>query len=246
VRPLVLGLVFAACSSRAPYIPPSAASRDLLGRARDAERRGDWNEARVHLAQAHTWAPDDIEVSLRFAEVTLGAFGEVDAARELYRRCLKRARHRALHGLGRCALVAGDRERALELFRESMDWKPTPACARDLAILLLSEGQDAGDALEAVESLSYASWESELLLAAAGRLSPPPSLPPDPEYALARARLRAATGDAQSALQELQLHFSRACANAEARRRASLLLRRDFAFRGNPAIVSGVISLELS
>jgi len=243
MRAVLPALLFAACASR-DVAPPSSMTRDLLYRARAAERRGDRREARALLEQAHAWAPEDVEAALYLAHLTLDAYGEIERARELFRRCLRKTRHRALYGLGLCAMRAGDRDRAEELLRDSMRERPTPACARDLAILLLSKGADATEALAAVERLSFASWESELLLAAAGRVPPPPSPSSDPELALARARLLATRGDAAGALSELRAHFARAYVTPEARRRAASLLAEDFAFRGNPEVVSGVKSLS--
>lgn len=242
MRPAAL-LFLAACASR-DVVPPSSMTRDLLHRARGAERRGDRRQARELLEQAHAWAPEDVEAALYLAHVTLDAFGDIERARSLFGSCLRKARHRALHGLGLCALRAGDLDRAEELLRDSMRERPTPACARDLAILLLSKGADATEALDAVENLSFASWESELLLAAAGRVPPPPSPSSDAELALARARLLAIRGDAAGALAELSAHFARAYVTPEARGQAASHLSQDFAFRGNPDLVSGVKSLE--
>jgi hypothetical protein len=175
--------------------------------------------------------PDDPAVSLRLARVELEAFGEVARAEERYARLPDGFRDHALHGLGRCALWRGDEEHALDLFRESLASKPTAACARDLAVRLMARGEPADEALDLVERTSGGTLRSRLLLAAAGRLPPPPRLPEEWTYALERARLK----PLPEARAEVDLYLGRACATDGAREKMARVLDGDFALCRNPA-----------
>ncbi|MGQ0615043.1 MAG: tetratricopeptide repeat protein [Planctomycetaceae bacterium] len=245
MRPgLLLFLGMAAC--RSPEAPPSSMVRDRIYQARVAERIPDWAKTRAYLEEAHLWSPGEPEVSLRLGHLLLSAYAEIPRARELFANSLRRSRARALHGLGLCSLAEGNQERALELLSDSMKAAPSAPCARDRALLLLSLGRsgEAQAALDEVERISRASVESELLMAAAGRLPAPPAAPPEWSYALARARLAAALGSDDRARAELLEHFSKAYASPQAMGVAGRILRQDFVFRRNPALVETINSLS--
>jgi len=216
--------------------------RDRIYRARDAERIPDWARARALLEEAHVWSPGEPEVALRLGHLLLSAYGDVAGARDHFGRCLRPAKGRALHGLGLCARAEGDDARALELLEESMRAGATAPCARDRALLLLAlrPGGEAEAALDDVARISRASVESELLLAAAGRLPAPPAAPPEWAHALARARLAASLGDEEKARSELAEHFAKAYATPEARSAAGRILGADFAFRRNLSLVASI------
>jgi len=220
--------------------------RDRIYQARVAERIPDWAKTRAYLEEAHLWSPGEPEVSLRLGHLLLSAYADVPRARELFGGCLRRSKARALHGLGLCALAEGDKTRALDLFAESMKAAPTAPCARDraLALLALERGGEAEAALDEVERISRASVESELLLAAAGRLPAPPAAPPEWSYALARARLAAAQGREDQARTELAEHFSKAYASPQAMKLGGRLLHEDFVFGRNLALVETINRLS--
>lgn len=209
---------------------PQPAPQSLLATADEAAGRSDWAQARTTLERVSIDYPDDPVVQLRLARIELEAFGEVSRAEQRYERLLRAERAHALHGLGRCALWRGEEERALDLFRESLVLQPTAGCARDLAIRLLSLGEPADHALDLVEETSGATLRSRLLLAAAGRLPRPSSLPGGWTYALDRARLE----PLPDARKEVDLYLERACANPLAREAMERVLAGDLALRRNP------------
>lgn len=222
--PLLLLLV--GCKS-----PPEAAPQSLVGSADEAAARSDWPLARAAFERALLDYPRDPVVLLRLARIDLEAFGDVARAEERYERLVREYRAQALHGLGRCALWRGDEDRALDLFRESLAKRPTPDCARDLALRLLARGEPADDALDAVEATSGGALRSQLLLAAAGRAPTPPRLPDGWTYALERARLK----PLDEARAEIDLYLDRACANPAAREAMARVLAGDPALRRNPS-----------
>lgn len=223
---LLLLAALAACKT-----PPEAAPASVLADADGAGVRSDWHAARAALERASLDYPDDPVVSLRLARVELEAFGEVARAEERYERLPPGQRAHALHGLGRCALWQGDEAHALDLFRESLASKPTAACARDLAVRLMARGEPANEALDLVERTSGGTLRSRLLLAAAGRLPPPPRLPDGWTYALERARLK----PLPEARGEVDLYLDGACATPAAREAMARVLEGDFALRRDPA-----------
>jgi len=227
VRATLLSLLLAACSS-AP--PASGKAMALVGQADEAASASDWPTARRLLEEASLESPGDAVVALRLARVQLEAFGDVEAADALYFRLLPAQRARALHGLGRCALWKGDEERALELWRKSLEERPTADCARDLAVRLMARGEPAGDVLDLVVEVSGQTLRSRLLLAAAGRLPRPERLPEGWTYALERARLLPLGADAA---REVDLYLAHACATPGAREMMGRVLAGDFALRRN-------------
>jgi len=222
---LVLLGAFAACKT------PETAPASVLADADGAGVRSDWHAARAALERASLDYPDDPVVSLRLARVELEAFGEVARAEARYERLPSDQRARALHGLGRCALWRGDEEHALDLFRESLASKPTAACARDLAVRLLARGEPADEALDLVVETSGGTLRSRLLLAAAGRIPPPPRLPDGWTYALERARLK----PLPEARAEVAFYLDGACATPAAREAMARVLEGDFALCRSPA-----------
>ncbi len=228
---LVLLVALAACKT-----PPEAAPAAVLADSDGAAVRSDWSGARAALERASLDYPDDPALSLRLARIDLEAFGEIARAQGRYERLPPDLRARALHGLGRCALWRGDEEHALDLFRESLASKPTAACARDLALRLLARGEPADEALDLVVATSGETLRSRLLLAAAGRLPPPPRLPEGWTYALERARLK----PLPEARVEVDLYLGRACSTDGAREAMARVLEGDFALRRNPALPPAV------
>ncbi|MEE8106324.1 MAG: hypothetical protein V3T86_12385 [Planctomycetota bacterium] len=197
--------------------------------------RPNWGAAREALRRAVLESPKNPEPALMLADVERDAFADLQSARVIYGRWLGTpARARALHGLGRCAWAEADRERATEMFEESLAQKETPACARDAALLYLSLGdQAAADKhLELAAKISAQAMRTELLLAAAGKFAMTGPLPTGWDYALDRARVEAAQGDDSNAATHLALHVERACANDAARKIARRLAAEDFFLKG--------------
>jgi Tfp pilus assembly protein PilF len=226
--------LLAACAAPVPERADDLAI--VLRRAAEASAVPDWPAARKALEEAVLLAPDDLDANLRLAETLLKAFGEIDAARRLYWRVRATSHARALHGLGLCALWEGDEERALQLFRASMDERPTAACARDLAVRLLARGEDAGTALDEVERTSGNTLRSGLLLAAAGRRPRPEVAPEGWFFGLERARL----APPAEAAAEVAAYVRVACATPRARDLMRAALQGDLALQRNPRPRNGV------
>jgi len=222
---LPLLLLLAGCKT-----PPEAVPQSVIGAADEAATRSDWPAARAAFERASLDYPDDPVLLLRLARIDLEAYGDVARAEGRYERLPRANRAHALHGLGRCALWRGDEARALDLFRASLAKRPTPGCARDLALRLLARGEPADDALDAVEATSGGTLRSRLLLAAAGRAPAPPLLPEGWTYALERARLK----PLEEARAEVDLYLDRACATPSAREAMARVLAGDPALRRNP------------
>jgi hypothetical protein len=210
----------------APRTPEHAT---LLRQAEEAEVRADWPAARGALEAALQAAPRDLDTTLRLAEVRLKAYGEIEEAERLFWGVRDRSRARALHGAGLCALWRGDEAAALRLFRQSLEERPTAACAVDLAARLLARGDDATAVLDALERVAGQTLRARLLLAAAGRAPAPPSLPQGWAYGLERARLLPPA----EAAREVEAYLEKACATPRARDLLREVLRGDWALRRN-------------
>lgn len=232
-------LLCAACASQkaqpAPHAPES-----LLREAERAVREGRWEECAQALEKARLVEPRDPYPALFLARVRLCAFGDVEQARRLAGAALPLARSRALHLLGLCALAEGDAAGATDLLEQSIEVGATAACARDLALLRLAGGATHGaeEALDLVTRLSAQSYESEVVLAAAGRLPAPPDRP-GPENGLSRARL-AAGADPARAAREVNCFLDYQCATPLGRQLWLRMLALQFPFSGNTGALRGV------
>jgi tetratricopeptide (TPR) repeat protein len=240
MRAAVLCVLLAGC--KAGLRDPGDA-RGIYSVARGAEAKPDWPVTRTALRNAALLAPNDAEINLHYASCLLLAYGEVKSARRIYGDMLGRSRARALHGLGWCALVEGDEERALELWKESLGVQQTVDCSHDTAVLLLDLGREdeAQKALELVERISRQSVRTQMLLAAAGRREAPPGLPEGWHFALDRARVRATSKQPESAAADLREHLEKAYFTDLAREFGLRRLQNDFALRRNPQALAEVI-----
>jgi hypothetical protein len=217
-------LLLAACSSA-----PPRQENPGFDEALRLARVPDWPRAREAAERAHLLDPKDQDSALLLARMLLFTFGEVEEARALCEAAGSR------HGLALCALAEGRARRAEELLGEA---PPTAACLRDRALLLLGQRREAeaGKALDEVAKRSAGATESDLLLAAAGRIPPPP-LPREWWFGLARARVLAKGGDREGAERELVDYARLSCATPAARALLRRSLEGDFALSGLAGVV---------
>ncbi|MEM8883779.1 MAG: tetratricopeptide repeat protein [Planctomycetota bacterium] len=181
---------------------------DYMEQALVARENGEWDKALELMQQAVRADGIDIAARIELADTYLIAFNEIDKARDIYFTIGKRNKPRSLYGLGRCALWEGQEEVGRDFLRRSLEERPTVLAAIDL-------GARVGDKERArILALPLGGRRWELFRSAYRQGEGGPNPPPDPSYALARARL--ATGAAQDT--ELRAHLADSCANLAAQR----------------------------
>jgi len=199
----------------------STAEKERAEYVEEARDERDWTKKRELLEMAVKTDGIDLDARLLLAEVELVAFNEPDKARELYFLVSKRSRWRGLHGLGLCALWDGQEEIGRDYLRQSLAARATVPCAIDLAARV-------GDPERArLLALPLGGRRWELFRAACGAGPRPASVPEEPSYALARARL---------GMGDLAAHLADSCANDEARRAYARYLLGQTLFQRNPTL----------
>ena len=205
-------LLLAACST---------AEKERADLVEQARFEKDWAKKRELLEMAVHTDGIDLGARLMLARVRLVAFGEPGKAREIYLGISKRSRARSLHGLGRCELWEGREELGRAYLRRSLADRPTIDCAIDLAARV----PDPERARLLALPLDGRRWE--YFKAAHGAAPKPASIPDDPAYALARARL---------GLDGLAAHVAESCASDAARRAYARYLLGQSLFHRNPTL----------